>query len=120
MPYISDDDEIKKIKKMFIEANIPRRLHFTKLGYFKLYRDTKYWYSHYIQVIAFIALCIAIYFLVIIVLNKSPEYQEATFRCFAIAASLQCGSEFLVGDFKSSAKMLLGAFCFAFICFYFF
>lgn len=105
----NDNDDSVKVKNMFIEAGIPPRLHFTKLGYFKLYREMKYWYSHYTQLAAFFSFCFSIYYLALFISSKSFSYQLNIFICLAVAASLQCISEFLVGDFRSAFRMLVGA-----------
>lgn len=110
-----DSDDAKQVKDMFIEAGIPARLHFTKLGYYKLYKEMKFWYAHYTQIAAFIVFCFAVYYLARVAIESSSLHQSSVFTCLAIAASLQCASEFLVGDLSSALKMFLGATAFLYI-----
>jgi hypothetical protein len=54
----------EEIEAAFNDANIPRKLWFTKLGYYKLYGEYRFLYAHYLQLIALTSFVVVCYFLV--------------------------------------------------------
>lgn len=118
------DDSAEKAKEevriMFVNAGIHRRWHFTKYGYYKLYGENRYWLAFASQVIALILFIMAIFNIIFIVKNQDTSNQSVLFALFALASIIQTISEFSVGDYKSSGKMLIGAVIFTYIYLNFF
>ncbi|MBL0710412.1 MAG: hypothetical protein JJV99_05295 [Colwellia sp.] len=110
----------EEVRIMFIDAGIHRRWHFTKYGYYKLYGENRYWLAFFTQVIASIIFVLAVLNLIFIVKNQDTSQQSILFAMLALASALQTISEFFVGDYKSSGKMLIGAIIFTYIYFNFF
>ncbi|MGP4944050.1 hypothetical protein [Pseudoalteromonas nigrifaciens] len=98
-----------RVKIAFEEAGIHPRWHFTKYGYYKLYGGNKFWLAHIAQVFASLFFVLAIANLIYMVVGKNTANVDSLLFMFGSSAYAQTMSDFFVGDYKSSGKMLLGA-----------
>lgn len=100
---MTNNDEMKQA---FIDAGIKRHLHFTKLGYYKLYGDSRFLYGHYLQIIALIAFVLSIYYVCRFVSSQQPEFVTLIFNSLFWSTLSFSLSEILVRNYLSGLKIL--------------
>lgn len=105
----------EKMKQLFLESGINKRWHFTKYGYYKLFRLERFLIAHLFQLCAFFALMFSMLTLFVSLYTEATGFQMRVLLGFAIASLTQAISELFVGEYIRSGKLLLGFLVFTYI-----
>jgi hypothetical protein len=109
---MTNNDQINALKALFIEENIPRALWFSKYSYFKVYDETRYKLSFFLQIISFILYFFTFNIIIRTMFFDGSEMYNRIIFFLCIGAGISSASEFLGGNHSLGVKWLLIVTCF--------